>query len=74
MFQNEEYSAPFQKLYDRAQNLVYKTNGAYFELKSVGVLKGLRFKKSVLKLWTALYIYIYNFSPYEKRFVHFNTL
>jgi hypothetical protein len=42
----EEFSAPFQKIYDCAKSCVY-VNGAYFELK-----KGmcLRFKKPVIKL------------------------
>jgi nitrate reductase assembly molybdenum cofactor insertion protein NarJ len=51
--QTEEFSAAFQKLYDRAKAciLVY-TNGACFELKKrVGFfLMCLRFKKRILKL------------------------
>jgi hypothetical protein len=40
--QKEEFSAAFQKLYDRA-----KANGAYFEIKKVCViLMCLRFKKN----------------------------
>jgi len=34
--QKEEFSAPFQKLYDRAKACIYAT-GAYFELKNVCV-------------------------------------
>ena len=49
--QKEEFSAAFQKLYDRAKACAY-ANGAYFEWKKVCVfLMGLRFLiKSVLKL------------------------
>jgi hypothetical protein len=32
----EEFSAAFQKVYDRAKACIY-ANGAYFELKKVGV-------------------------------------
>jgi hypothetical protein len=48
--QIEEFSAAFQKLYDRAKACIY-ANGAHFELKKVCVfLTYLRFKKKVLKL------------------------
>ena len=50
--QKEEFSAAFQKLYDRKKACMY-TNGAYFELKKAYVfLICLRFlkKKSFLKL------------------------
>jgi len=45
--QKEDFSATFQKLYDRAKVCIY-ANGAYLELKKVCIfdLK----KKSVLKL------------------------
>jgi hypothetical protein len=53
--QKEEFSAPFQKLYDRAKACIY-ANGAYFELKTCMCLPhvSLIFKKSVLNLQTAL--------------------
>ena len=48
--QKEEFSAAFQKLYDRAKACIY-ANGDYFELKEKVFLMRLRFlKKSVLKL------------------------
>jgi len=43
----EEFSAAFQKVYDRAKACIY-ANGAYFELKKVCVfLICLRFKKKI---------------------------
>jgi len=59
--QKEEFSTAFQKLYNHAKACMY-TNGAYFLLKKkvCVFLMCLRFlEKPVLKLWTALYIYIY---------------
>ena len=54
-FQKGEFSAAFQKLYDRTKACIY-ASGAYFEFKKICVfLVCLRFKKkSVLKIWTAL--------------------
>jgi len=51
-FQNEEFSAASQKLYDRAKACIY-ANGAYFEYKKACVfLMCLRFlKESLLKLF-----------------------
>jgi len=56
----EEFSAVFQKLYDRAKARIY-ANGAYFEWKkyvSSSCVFGFFFKISVLKLLEALYIAI----------------
>jgi hypothetical protein len=49
--QTEEFSAAFQKLYDRAKACMYAIR-AYFEFKKLRVFTCLRFfkKKSVLKL------------------------
>ena len=49
--QREEFSAAFQKLYDRTKACIY-ANGAYFEFKNIHVfLMCLRFLiKSALKL------------------------
>jgi hypothetical protein len=38
MVQKEEFSAPFQKVYDRAKACIYAT-GAYFELKKKGMCR-----------------------------------
>jgi hypothetical protein len=55
--QKEEFSAAFQKLYDRVKACIY-ANGAYFELKEVCVfLMCLRFfKKTSLKTFVYMYI------------------
>ena len=57
--QKEEFSAAFQKLYDRAKACIY-ASGAYFELKKVMCLPHVFsiFKKSVLNFWTALCTYL----------------
>ena len=52
--QKEEFSAAFQKLYDRAETCLY-ANGAYLEFKKKGMclphVSSLFKKKSVLKLF-----------------------
>jgi len=56
----EELSAAFQKLYDRAKAFIY-ASGAYFEQKKKGMClphMSSFFKKSVQNFWTALCISI----------------
>ena len=47
--QKEEFSAAFQKSYDRAKACIY-ANGAYFEFKKKRHVSSISKKKSVLKL------------------------
>ena len=54
--QNEEFSAAFQKMYDRAKVCIY-ANGAYLELKDMCLPHvSSIFKKINPKFWTALCI------------------